>query len=141
VVSGRKGETEMTRNDLLFKEEVIKMIKLWENESEKHREESQKRADELSVNDTLSVALKMIYSMDAFVQVRLQSLYVAVGSIMYVTNTLTSAIDKLPQRDEFSSVRDELQSAKKVIDEAVIPMKKLYEDAKDREKRGEGIND
>jgi hypothetical protein len=131
----------MTRNDLLFKEEVIKMIKLWENESEKHREESQKRADELSVNDTLSVALKMIYSMDAFVQVRLQSLYVAVGSIMYVTNTLTSAIDKLPQRDEFSSVRDELQSAKKVIDEAVIPMKKLYEDAKDREKRGEGIYD
>jgi hypothetical protein len=131
----------MTRNDLLFKEEVIKMIKLWENESEKHREESQKRADELSVNDTLSVALKMIYSMDAFVQVRLQSLYVAVGSIMYVTNTLTSAIDKLPQRDEFSSVRDELQSAMKVIDEAVIPMKKLYEDAKDREKRGEGIYD
>jgi hypothetical protein len=131
----------MTRNDLLFKEEVIKMIKLWENESEKHREESQKRADELSVNDTLSVALKMIYSMDAFVQVRLQSLYVAVGSIMYVTNTLTSAIDKLSQRDEFSSVRDELQSAKKVIDEAVIPMKKLYEDAKEREKRGEGIYD
>jgi hypothetical protein len=83
----------------------------------------------------------LAYSLDAFTQMRLQALFLVVGSIMNVTNSLTTAIEKLPNRDEFNSVKNELSGAKKVIDEAVIPMKNLYEQAKEREKRGEGIYD
>lgn len=63
----------------------------------------------------------------------------AIGSIMHVTNTLGTAIDKLPNRDEFDSVKKELEDANTMIMDTVAPMKKLFDDAKERENRGESI--
>jgi hypothetical protein len=57
VARGRQEEEEMTGRDLLFKEDTIRMIKLWEKESREHLERSLKESDKLTPKTDLEISL------------------------------------------------------------------------------------
>jgi hypothetical protein len=52
------------------------------------------------------------------------------GILSGIINRVATSIEKLPDRSEFDAVKEELQTAKSIIDEAVIPVKKTFEEGR-----------
>jgi hypothetical protein len=98
-----------------------------------------KDAEALDQNDPFQKVLQISDRLDSTLFQLLGNAFAIMGILSTIINRVATSIEKLPDRSEFDVVKDELQTARGLIDNAVIPVKKLYDEYKAQELRGEDV--
>jgi hypothetical protein len=98
-----------------------------------------KDAEALDQNDPFQKVLQISDRLDSTLFQLLGNAFAIMGIPSTIINRVATSIEKLPDRSEFDVVKDELQTARGLIDNAVIPVKKLYDEYKAQELRGEDV--
>jgi hypothetical protein len=98
-----------------------------------------KYGEALDPNKAIDGVLRTSDLVDSTIFRVLGTTYRIMGILSDAINKVGTSIERLPDRGEFDMVKDELQSGSGFINDAVIPIKKSFEDARDRELRGEDV--
>lgn len=98
-----------------------------------------KDAEALDQNDPFQKVLQISDRLDSTLFQLLGNAFAIMGILSTIISRVATSIEKLPDRSEFDVVKDELQTARGLIDNAVIPVKKLYDEYKAQELRGEDV--
>jgi hypothetical protein len=107
--------------------EIIDMCK-------KYRQVYQDAADKEKGEMILSIINKKLLLTNAYVDVRFEATFVIFESMMKVINSIGSAIDKLPDKEEFNEVKTELTSK---VNDTLKPLQEELENWKEILERGE----
>ncbi|HYA82687.1 MAG TPA: hypothetical protein VEH06_04460 [Candidatus Bathyarchaeia archaeon] len=89
-----------------------------------------KHAEAIDQSDPFHKILQVSDRLDSALFQLLGNAYEIMGILAAILNRVATSIEKLPDRSEFDAVKEELQIAKSVIDEAVIPVKKTFEEGR-----------
>jgi len=93
-------------------------------------------AEELKSEDQASMLKKEIRLTSSIINKRLEGVFNSIAILMHTINVVSSDVDKMAHRDEVNAVKADIT---KNIRETLEPIKKILDDAKEREKRGSGI--
>ncbi|MGB8934744.1 MAG: hypothetical protein WCC17_06530, partial [Candidatus Nitrosopolaris sp.] len=80
-----------------------------------------KDAEALDQNDPFQKVLQISDRLDSTLFQLLGNAFAIMGILSTIINRVATSIEKLPGRSEFDVVKDELQTARGLIDNAVIP--------------------
>lgn len=101
--------------------------------SETNRREYQDAADREKGDTIMSILNKRECLTNAYLESRFEATFVLFGGIIDAIESINSAIDKLPNREEFDGVKAELQSQ---VGESLRPSKEELENLKEIVRRG-----
>jgi hypothetical protein len=126
----------MTVDKKVIKDDTISFIKRLINDCEQYSNTCYKRADKIKESDYTFAAINMV---EGNIHAHLGIAYELIERIVKTINSLGIAIDKLPKRQEFDDVRNEVDKQRKKVQSTLEPIKKAYEEQFEREKRGDAV--
>jgi hypothetical protein len=136
---GNRREEEMTDKILPDKltDKLSDLIKEIRDTCYRNHDVFRKDAEALDQNDPFQKILSISDRLDSTIFQVLGTQAEVVDLLCVLINRLAISIEKLPDRSEFDVVKEELQAARGVITDAVLPIKQAFEEAKVRDLRGE----
>lgn len=118
-------------------DELIDILSELVNRCSKERELNEAHLREFKYDKGLGLANTRIAE-NPIVTSYLQLSHRLIRVLAYGVKGLTDAIDKLPEGQEFTAVKEELASMKNVVKDVVVP-KQAIEEEKQRDRRGDDV--
>jgi hypothetical protein len=120
-------------------DELISILSELVDRSSKERELEEthlRESEKAKYDETLGLARTRIYE-DVLITTYLNLSYRLMRVLALGVKGLADAIDKLPDKQEFSAVKEELTSMNKVVKDVVLPLKQDIEERKQARKQRE----
>jgi hypothetical protein len=90
-------------------------------------------------DDAMSSLIRTLYTTNATKSSDLEMAFRLIRILAKDVESLTKAFEKLPGKQEFVGVKQELTSVKTIVDDVIVPLKKALEEAKKRDVRGDEV--
>jgi hypothetical protein len=86
-----------------------------------------------------SSTTKALILSDGTTFLEFSTIYAAINICVDAINSLGAALEGLPDREEFDSVKEELREQRKKVKESLEPIKKEYDNLQEQRKRSANI--
>jgi hypothetical protein len=99
-----------------------------------------KEAEKETTPDPLLTSINKRMDMtNGYIDLRIETKFIILESLMKAVNSLSAAIDTLPDKEEFNVVKSVIQERFQEIDKTLGPLKEAIDEANERRKRGDDV--
>lgn len=124
---------------MIYFDELIDIISEYVKDSQNNVQLFETAIKELEHDGAIPVSVKTLYTANAIQSKQLNLALRLVRLLAEDVRTITNAITKLPDNQDFSAVKKEVTSIRTVVDDVIIPLKKAIGESKARDIRGDEV--